>query len=426
MSSVKLPFGRTHLTLELPQNATVLEAKATPALDNPALYIEQALAEPVGASSLRKIAKKKSSAVIVLSDFTRPVPHKLLLPPLLKNLESAGIPRRKITLLFACGLHRPMDEQEIIENLGQRIAEDYRVVNHRAEQREDLIHVGDIEGIPLWISRTLIDADLKILTGLIEPHLMAGFSGGCKLVAPGVAGAETIQALHSPKFLEDPRCREGVVAENPLQDTVRAIAQKVGTDFIINVALNEAREITGVFAGHPIKAHDTGIAFCRQCQEVECEEAEVVVTTSAGWPLDATFYQAVKGLTAALPALNSGGTLFLVAECCEGLGSPPFREELATIDDADEYLNRITRRSEVKADQWQLEELCRVLKKGRVIVYSPRLREDNTGRLFSFTDNLTEDIRGALARMGSDSRLNVIPQGPYVLLKRKGGITQNF
>ncbi|MBU1707033.1 DUF2088 domain-containing protein, partial [bacterium] len=163
MSSVKLPFGRTHVPLELPKNATVLAAERISVLDNPALYIEQALAEPIGASSLRKIAKKKSSAVIVLSDFTRPVPHKLLLPPLLKSLKSAGIPRRKITLLFACGLHRPMNKTEIIENLGQRIAEDYRVVNHRAEQREDLIHVGDIEGIPLWISRTLIDADLKIL-----------------------------------------------------------------------------------------------------------------------------------------------------------------------------------------------------------------------------------------------------------------------
>ena len=414
------------MTLELPQRATVLAAEPTPALDNPMRYIERALAEPVGAPPLRQIAKGKPSAVIVLSDFTRPVPHKILLPPLLKSIERAGIPREKITLLFACGLHRPMSETEIIESLGRRIAQDYRVVNHRAEQREDLASIGDVEGIPLWISRTLQGADLKILTGLIEPHLMAGFSGGSKLVAPGVAGAETIRALHSPKFLEDPRCREGVVVENPLQDTVRAIAQEVGADFIVNVALNEAREITGVFAGHPVKAHDAGIAFCRQCQEVECEEADVVVTTSAGWPLDATFYQAVKGLTAALPGLKPGGTLFLVAECCEGLGSPPFREELATIDDADEYLNRITRRSEVKVDQWQLEELCRVLKKGSLIVYSPRLREEYEGAMFSFTNDLTEDIRGALERADSGARLNVIPQGPYVLLKRKGGIAQNF
>ena len=421
-----LPFGRKHVTLELPQNATVLAAERAPALDNPVRHIERALAEPVGTPPLREIAKGKSSAVVVLSDYTRPVPHKFLLPPLLNSIESAGIPREKITLLFACGLHRPMSETEVIESVGQRIAKDYRIVNHRAEQRESLTHVGDAEGIPLWISRTLLGADLKILTGLIEPHLMAGFSGGCKLVAPGVAGAETIRALHSPKFLEDPRCREGVVTENPLQDTVRAIAQEVGADFIINVALNEAREITGVFAGHPAKAHDTGIAFCRQCQEVECEEADVVVTTSAGWPLDATFYQAVKGLTAALPALKSGGTLFLVAECCEGLGSLPFREELATIDGADEYLNRITRRTEVKVDQWQLEELCRVLKKSSVIVYSPRLQEDYEGAVFSFTDDLTEDVRGALERADSGARLNVIPQGPYVLLKRKGGITQNF
>jgi len=413
---IALPFGRGTVTIDVPSGATVLRARATPALPAPVHEVSKALAEPIGTPPLRKIAEGRSSAVVVLCDFTRPMPHKVILAPLLDEIARAGIPRERTLLLFACGLHRPMSEAEIVDSLGKRISRDYPVVNHQATDSKSLVHLGDVQGgIPLWISRDFLDADLKVLTGLIEPHLMAGFSGGCKIAAPGVAGAETIKALHSPRFLEDPRCCEGRLEDNPLQQVIRAIGQKVEVDFLLNVTLNEDRQITGVFAGHPVKAHDTGVAFCRKCQQIDCEAADIVVTTSAGWPLDATFYQAIKGLTAALPALKPEGTLVLVAECREGLGSRPFREELATIRDAAEYLDRITHRSEIKIDQWQLEEFCKVLRKGKVIVYSPKLREEYAGDLFPLMDELKPELVGVLAEAGDEARLTVIPQGPYVL-----------
>lgn len=417
MKQIALPFGRGTVTVELPDDAAILHARAAPPLENPAAEISEALANPIGSPPLREIAKGKSKAVIVLSDFTRPVPHKIILPPILREIARAGISPKETTLLFANGLHRPMNEEEVIETLGSEIARTYRIVNHHASDKDSLTYLGALpEKIPIWISRHFFSADLRILTGLIEPHLMAGFSGGCKLIAPGIAGEETIKALHSPHFLEDPRCCEGEIKNNPLQQTIRAIGRKTNVDFILNVTLNEKRYITGVFAGHAIKAHDAGVAFCRQWQEIECEKADVVVTTSAGWPLDATFYQAIKGLTAALPALKPGGTMLLVAECSEGLGSAPFRDELATVEDASEYVHRITHRSEVRIDQWQIEELCKVLLRGRVVVYSPRLHEDYRGTLFEVTNDLTGAFHAMLAKR-QNAKVAVIPQGPYVLVR---------
>jgi nickel-dependent lactate racemase len=417
MKRIALPFGRGTVTVELPDDAAILQARTAPPVENPTSRVPEALANPIGSPPLGEIAKGKSKAVIVLSDFTRPIPHKIILPPLLREIARAGISPKETTLLLANGLHRPMNEKEIAESVGREIAETYRMVNHRASDKDSLASLGALDGqIPLWLSRHFLGADLRILTGLIEPHLMAGFSGGCKLVAPGIAGEETIKALHSPHFLEDPRCCEGEIKNNPLQQTIRAIGRKTNVDFILNVALNEKRQVTGVFVGHAIEAHDAGVAFCRQWQEIECEKADVVVTTSAGWPLDATFYQAIKGLTTALPALKSGGTMLLVAECSEGLGSAPFREELATIEDASEYVHRITHRSEVIVDQWQIEELCKVLLRGKVVIYSPRLFEDYRGRLFEVSNDLTGALHTMLAKR-QNAKVAVIPQGPYVLVR---------
>jgi nickel-dependent lactate racemase len=417
MKRIALPFGRGTATLDVPDEAVILRARAPRPIENPAREILRVLANPIGSAPLREIAKGKSKAIIVLSDFTRPVPHKILLPPLLNELSIAGIPQERVTLLFACGLHRPMSDEEIVENLGNEIAKNYQIVNHCASDKSSLTYLGTLdERIPLWISRHFVEADLRILTGLIEPHLMAGFSGGCKVIAPGIAGEETIKTLHSPQFLEDARCCEGEIEENPLQRIIQEIGQKVGADFLLNVTLNEKRQITGVFAGHPMTAHDSGVAFCRQSQQVECEEAHVVVTTSAGWPLDATFYQAIKGLTAALPAMKKEGTLILVAECSEGLGSAPFREGLATVKDSSEYIRRITHRSEVKIDQWQIEELCKALRRGKVLVYSPRLLGEYQGSLFEVTDDLTGAFRATLSKR-QNAKVIVIPQGPYVLLR---------
>ncbi len=419
MKQISLPLGRRTVTLEVPDDAAILQTGAAPTLENPANRISEALANPIGSPALREIAENKSRAVILLSDFTRPVPHKIILPPILHEIAGAGISPKNTTLLFANGLHRPMNEEEIAESVGREIAETYRIANHRASDKESLTYLGTLdEKIPIWISRYFLEADLRILTGLIEPHLMVGFSGGCKVVAPGIAGEETIKALHSPHFLEDLRCREGEIENNPLQQTIRAIGQKTGVDFILNVALNEKRQDTGIFAGHALEAHDAGVAFCRQWQESECEKADVVVTTSAGWPLDATFYQAIKGLTAALAALKTGGTMLLVAECSEGLGSEPFREELATVEDATEYVHRITRRSEVKIDQWQIEELCKVLRRGKVVVYSPRLLNEYHGTLFEVTNDLTGAFHAACSKR-QNTKIAVIPQGPYLLLRNR-------
>ena len=293
--NIYLSYGRDGLDVEIPENNLigVLTFNASKPLEDATRAIESALWNPIGSSPLREIAPKATSACIVICDITRPVPNKLLLPPVLKILEERGIPGKNITILIATGLHRPSTPEELDLIVGRAIADTYAVVDHHAAVLEEQRYLCETRrGTPVYIDKRYVEAELKISVGFIEPHLMAGFSGGRKVVAIGCAGAETIKSLHSPRMLDDERCREGMIDENPLHDELVEISRMAGHDFMLDVALDAERKITGVFAGDPQKAHAAGVASVRQSvRAVVKEPADIVVTTCAGFPLDLTYNQ---------------------------------------------------------------------------------------------------------------------------------------
>src|SRR3954466_7144345 len=310
---IDLAFGKTGLAVDLPEKFRyrVLEARSAKPLPDWQAALEAALDRPIGAPPLAELARGKQSAAISVCDITRPAPNRRTLPPVLRRLQEAGIPRERITILIATGLHRPATEDEIREICGPEIAAAYRVVNHDARDLGSHRHLGlTVSGTPVHIDERFIGADLHITLGFIEPHLMLGFSGGRKLIAPGLAAQETIKVLHSPKFMRDVRTKEGSIEDNPLHDELLEIARMARHDFIVDVALAEGRAIAAVFAGDAEKAHRTGYEFISRVMLQKLEEpADAVITSAAGYPLDLTFYQSIKGVTAAQHVVKDGGRI---------------------------------------------------------------------------------------------------------------------
>jgi len=421
---VHLAYGKTGIDVDVPDAnvQAVLTMRDVPAVADPALELAHLLEAPMGGNPLLERARNAASACIVVCDITRPVPNQILLPPILATLEEGGIRRERITILVATGLHRPSTPDELVAMLGEDIVRSTRIVNHRARVKEEQRVLGVTgRGIPVLIDEVYCAADLKVTTGFIEPHLMAGFSGGRKLIAPGCAGEETIKALHSPQFIEHPLCREGSVEGNPLHAELLEIARMAGHDMIVNVALDAARRITGVFAGDPLEAHARGVAHVRSAVTATVPSpADIVVTSSAGYPLDLTLYQAVKGMTAAVPILKPGGTLIIAAECAEGLGSPEFTAMATASTTARGFLQEL-RETPVRIDQWQLEECAKVAVGHDCVLVSSGIPEEQRRRLFIRSASTLDDaVREGIRRHGPSARIAVIPKGPYTLVRLPG------
>ena len=422
--ALRLDYGEHGIEVEVPSAARVLEMADVPALDDVDARIEEALRDPVGTPALARLARGRGSACVVISDITRPVPNAVILPPLLRTLEEAGIERRRITILVGTGLHRPNEGEELVRLVGPRVAADYRIENHRARDRESLVHLGrSSAGAPIWIDRLYVEADLKIATSLIEPHLMAGYSGGRKAVCPGIVGVDTMRVLHGPELMSHPKSAEGVIEGNPFHLQALEVARRAGVDFTLNVSMNDRREVTGIFAGDLERAHAEGVAFVEAGASAWLEEpVPIVVTTSAGYPLDLTFYQAVKGLTAVLPVVAEGGTIVLAARCAEGLGSPEFVELLEETESAAAFEERLRDPGFFRIDQWQLQELCKVLARARVILHSEGVdaRGPHLRGLVEAADSVEAGIEAARLRHGPEAPVAVVPRGPYVLARSRG------
>lgn len=417
---VTMEYGRTGLEVDLPADRveSVLELRPARPLANPDQAIADALARPIGTPPLLELARGRKDACILICDITRPVPNEQLLSPILQTLEEAGIPRERILILVATGLHRPNVGAELVEMVGERIARDYRIENHDGKDIDAHANLGVTpNGVPVLIDRRYVDADLKITTGLIEPHLMAGFSGGRKVICPGIAGLPTVRAWHSPKFLEDPRSRAGIVEGNPVHAENTLIASMAGCDFIANVCIDGARRITNVVAGDMIQAWEAGVESCREQVTVTVPEAvDIVLTSCAGYPLDTTFYQSVKGLAGALPIVKKGGTIVLVAGVTEGIGSPEFVELLNQTDSLEQFMDRISNPDYFVMDQWQLEELAKVCRHCQVKFVTDGLPAETLSEFFvEPAPSVEAALADALAGYGPEARITVIPKGPYVL-----------
>ena len=417
---VGLEYGRTGLEVELPDRNVVKCLEYTPAqpLLDPVEAVRRSLAAPIGTPPLAKLARGRKDACVVICDITRPVPNEVLLGPILSTLEESGIPREKITILVATGLHRPNLGDELVEMVGPEIAKSYRIENHDGQEQAEHTYLGESpRGVPIWIDTRYVEADLKITTGLIEPHLMAGFSGGRKLICPGLVALETVEVWHSPRFLEHPNARCGVLEDNPVHEENTWIAQRAGCDFIVNTVIDDRRRILSVVAGHMQAAFEEGVRFVRPLvTDTVPEPVDVVVISSAGYPLDTTFYQTVKGMVAALDIVKPGGTIILAAGMAHGIGSPEFQSLYEDNASPAAFMDRILNTDYFVTDQWQLEEQAKVLRKAKVKVVTDGLDAETLRQLFvEPAESVEAAVADCLDEYGPDATIAVIPKGPYVI-----------
>jgi len=420
---IRLAFGREGLPISLHEEFehVVLTVPVMHALPDPAAAIESALDRPFAGPPLSELAPGKRSAAIAVCDITRPVPNRVMLPPLLERLEAAGIARANITILVATGLHRPASEAEIREIVGERVAAQYTVRNHDARNASLHRALGATRsGTTFGIDARFLDADLHITLGLIEPHLMLGFSGGRKLIAPGLASEATIKQLHSPRFMRDERTREGYVIDNPLHAELLEIARAARQDFMLDVVLTRDRVIAAVFAGEPEATHAGGMQWVTDATMHTLDApVDAVITTSAGYPLDLTFYQCIKGVTAASQIVKDGGRILLFGASNEGAGAKEFTEMLARFASAQDFLDA-TAAAPVTIDQWQLEKLALAARKAEIFYCVPGLPASQRAALWGPAfDDPGEALRAFYADLPRGSRIAVIPEGPYVLAEAR-------
>ena len=417
---VKLEYGRQGLYANLPDERIVrtLSYKDAAPLADPGAALLEVLNHPIGSLPLAEIAQGRKDACIVICDITRPVPNEMILRPMLATLEAAGIPREKITILVATGLHRPNEGEELVEMVGQDIVDHYRIENHHGQELSEHTYLGvSPRGVPIWIDSHYVRADLKITTGLIEPHLMAGFSGGRKLICPGIAALETVKVWHGPDFLEHPKADCGILDGNPVHEENTWIGRKTGCDFIVNVVIDSQRRPLKWVAGDMVAAFEEGVKFVRGVvRDTVAEPVDIVVTSCAGYPLDTTFYQAVKGLTGALPIVKQGGTIIMCASLSEGIGSPQFQQLFHENASLEVFVERILGKDYFVMDQWQLEELAKVRRKAKVKLVSDGLPAETLNGLFvEAAPTIEQAVAASLAEYGPTAQIAVIPKGPYVL-----------
>lgn len=416
---IRLDYGRTGLTVRLPDDVdvSVLEPRPATPLADPGGAVAAALASPLGTPPLVELARGRRDAVVVISDKTRPIPYGVVLPPLLAALEAGGIPRERIEILVATGLHRANTPAELEAMTSPAIVAAYRIRNHVARDAGQHVHLGRTErGTELWIDRGYVDADLKVITGLIEPHLMAGYSGGRKAVAPGCAGVETMRSLHGAAMLEA-RIGPGLLDGNPFHAELVGIARRVGVDCLCDVTIDRARRLTGVFAGDLEAAHAAGVRAVEAHVAVTlARPADVVITSAAGFPLDDTYYQSIKGLVAALNIVRRGGTIILAAAITEGLGSAEFQRLLRETEVPEDFMRRLAAPDFFTIDQWMLQHLCQVRRKAEVIVVSHGLAALGATHLLADTAPTVEEaLARCRRRYGARPHVAVLPEGPYVL-----------
>jgi len=420
---IEISYGRGLLPIVVPYGgeATIVRKATLPVVADARAAIHDAFDHPVNAPALRELANGRESACILICDITRPVPNALFLRPMIETMVAAGIPLERITILVATGLHRPNEGAELAELVGDPwVLDNVRIENHFALNDADHVDLGPTatRGTPVKIDRRLLDADLKIATGLVEPHFMAGWSGGRKVVAPGVAGHETIRTFHSARFMEDPLAVQCNLAGNPLHEEQLEIVRKIGPIYALNTVLNEERDLVSVTFGEIDASHRAAVAFASEATQIAVPRRfRTVVTSSAGYPLDKTYYQTVKGMVTPIDILEPGGTLIIASECSEGFGSRAFRDAQARLValGSERFLATLTAKSLADIDEWQTEMQLKPMRVGRIQLYTTGLdAEEQRLTGVEVVWSLDQAIAESVARHG-DPAIAVIPEGPYVV-----------
>jgi nickel-dependent lactate racemase len=416
---VQLAYGETGLDLDVNLAVTtIVEPVHHDAAADQTAALRAALRDPIAGPPLRDRIRPGQTVAISACDGTRPQPRHLMIPAVLAELDGV-IRLEDVVILVATGTHRGNDDAELRRMFGDEIVDHVRIVNHDARDAGQLTWMGTLgAGVPVWLNREWAEADVRITTGFVEPHFFAGFSGGPKLVAPGLAALETVLVLHDAARIGDPRATWGVIHGNPVHDDVRAIAETTGVTFALDVVLNREQDIVAAFGGDLLPMHAAATAFARRAAMRPVPAPfDVVVTTNSGFPLDQNLYQTVKGMSAAYQVVKPGGTIVCAAECRDGFpdhGS--YREVLASAPSPRALFEAISARTETVPDQWQVQIQARIQSNSRVVMHTSHLSDEDLATAYlEQTRDISATVAEALAAAGSGARLCVLPEGPQTI-----------
>jgi lactate racemase len=414
---INLDYGEAFLPVDLPHDCTVIEPRFRPPASNPERILRAALQTPIGKPPIRELVRPGQRIGISVCDITRAQPRQTMLQALFAEIP--GIRLGDVTIFIATGTHRRNTDREIAQMIGEEYARCCRVVCHDARETESLVDLGRTEnGVPILLNRDWVESDVKITTGFVEPHFFAGFSGGPKMVAPGLAGLDTVLELHNVARIAHPKATWGITIGNPIHDDVREIAQKTGVDFALDVTLNRNQEITSAYAGDLLQEHSAACATAMQDAMRPVDSPfDVVVTTNSGYPLDQNLYQAVKGMSAAAKIVKPGGTIICAAECRDGIPEHgAYREILASRSSPQALLEMITAPGYSRPDQWQVQIHAQIRLKAQVWLKSGYLSEEQV-RAAHLTpvEDISTAVADALRDAGPASSLCVLPHGPQTI-----------
>ncbi len=419
MLEVDLAYGSGSVAAAVPDSTTVLTPRYVPTLTNEAGAIKEALAHPRGTRPLADIVRGRGSVAVVTPDITRPLPTARILEALLPYLEEAGAGPERVTLINGTGSHRGNSPDELAAMYGRDVVRRYPIVNHDAARSESLTLVGKTQsGVDAWLNHDFVQADVKIVLGLIEPHFFAGFSGGAKGIYPGLTGLASILAFHNAQQIDHPRSTWGVIEGNPHQIECQSVWNLVHPDFLLNCTVNRDRGLTGIFAGSLEEAFPAGCAYCKDVAmtPVAPPEFDVVLTSNSGYPLDQNLYQTVKGLSAAAQIVRPGGTIVCAAECREGFPDHgEFHDLMLNADSPQALLEHIAQPGFQRADQWEAQTLAKILTRAEVWLYSTLPARAVSEAMLTPIASLAEGVATVLDQYHGQARIAVLPEGPMTI-----------
>lgn len=413
---VTLAYGKNDLSVTVPDYSKVIEPTHLEQIENDHEAVLRALRNPSGTKPLREMVKSSDRVVIVISDITRPTPNQKLVPWILEELPH--VPLENVTIINGLGTHRDQTREEFIEMLGETIVNTVRIINHHCHEKSELTRLGTSRfGCEVYLNKEYVEADFRIVTGFIEPHFFAGFSGGPKAIMPGIAGIETILTFHNAQMIGHPLATWGVLDNNPLQEMTREVNTFCKPDFLLNVALNGEKEITSVFAGELAEAHALGCAYVKEHAMIKCDHRyDVVITTNAGYPLDQNLYQAVKGMDAARKIVKQGGTILCAAECSDGMPDHGnFIKILQMRKSSKELLEMISDPSFRMFDQWEAQRLAMIQEWAEVYIYSTLPDESVEIAKLTPTKDIEQTLSELKGKYGAEMSIAVLPLGPLTI-----------
>lgn len=413
---IALAYGHGRLHINAPEQTVVIAPQEVAGLVDEHAAFDAAVRAPIGTPSLQTLATSTSTVAIVIADITRPSPSERLVPWIMAEL--GHVPRENFVIINGTGSHRANTRDELIKMLGAEIVETVRIVNHDAFDDTTLSHLGRTSyGGEIWVNNDYLHADVRIVTGFIEPHFFAGFSGGPKGVVPGVAGIATIMHLHNAQMIGDARSTWARLHDNPVQGEIREAVAMAPPQFMVNVAINARREITGIWAGHYVTAHEAGCRFVMEHAMRPVDEPfDIVVTTNSGYPLDQNLYQTVKGMSAAARIVKPGGSIVAVAECSDGLPAHGnYKDLLQMRETPQDLLQMIETPDFAMYDQWQAQSQAMVQQKAEVYLYSSLSPDMVRKAMLTPIDSVEDTLTHLLKRYGPEARIAVMPEGPQTV-----------